>query len=89
MKRINFCFMSGEGVAPLFSLGHDLLRFLLMLDGIGLYEVGSVRLACKALLRSLARPHEKQGVTPSRQKNKKQKTKKQNLTNSTKSAKVN
>ena len=38
--------MSGDRVAPLLSLGHDLLRFLLMLDGIGLYEVGSVRLSC-------------------------------------------
>ena len=55
------CLVSGEGVTPLLlSLGHDLLRFLLMLDGIGRYEVGSVRLSCKALLEVVGLRHDEQ-----------------------------
>jgi hypothetical protein len=45
---------------PLLALGYDLLRFLLMLDGMGRYEVGSVRVCCSALLEVVGLRHDKE-----------------------------
>ena len=56
----NRCLVSGDGEAPLLSLGQDLLRMLLMLDGIGRYEVGNIRLCCKALLEVVGLRHDEQ-----------------------------
>ena len=57
-RRLGLSCLGKGGGAPLLSLGQDLLRFLLMLDGIGRYEVGNIRLSCKALLEVIGLTHD-------------------------------